>query len=253
MASFEDSLSPVVWTEIPLSSVKKTSKPMESSETTSCMTNPSKSVFHRMPLTDVHCNTTLFTPNALFDTVDNKNVSAIVIETPVSTLVNINNESEVIDEEEIRKQKQQQELEESEKLAWELMQQESYAEYEMQVNFMRDNANDMSEEDRLALELILSQDANGTNRMNEENNQNEEEQEEQEEEEEEEADIDDMNYDQLLLLSEQIGDVYTEKWKRRCSKVIQTLSRLTYNQILQVCVMFIHIMYNYSLYVYVYI
>ena len=226
----------MVWTDIPLSSIKK-SKQMETVESAP---HTAKTVFNRVPLTDVHCNTTLFTPNALFDSVQNREVSAMVMETPVSNMNNSHNDSLNISEEELRKQKEQQELEESEKLAWELMQQESYAAYEMQVNFMRENANDMSEEDRLALELILSQDASGVPTMNRAGNEEDGEQqedgnaEEEEEEEEEGADIDEMNYDQLLLLGEQMGDVYTEKWRRRCSQIIQKLPRLAYAAVLQV-------------------
>ena len=95
--------------------------------------------------------------------------------------------------------------EESERLCWELMRQESVASYELQLNFMRENRNDLTPEDLQALELFMN--------INQE-----------QEQEQEQIDIDDSvnevndeeevsgdNYDRLIQLGEIIEGNYYHK------------------------------------------
>jgi hypothetical protein len=82
------------------------------------------------------------------------------------------------------------EMEESERLAWQLMEEESMRAYEMQVEFMRNNPGLFSEEEIQALNSVLQ-----------ENVAEEEEEEGEEEEESEDA----WSYDRLLEIARVVG------------------------------------------------
>lgn len=112
-------------------------------------------------------------------------------------------------------------MEESERLAWELMRQESMEAYEMQVRFMQENAESLSQEDLAALQLAI-------NEMNPANNIRDEEEEGPDEESEQ------WDYDQLLELGQTIGDVKTERWRLRASSVISSLAVLSFQDIQEV-------------------
>ena len=123
------------------------------------------------------------------------------------------------------------EEEESERLAWELMQEESMNAYQMQVDYIKANSANMTNEDLEALQSILGQEPQmNTNNQHDPNDSNVEE----EDEEEGDVDLDALNYDQLLALGEHIGDVYTDKWKLRSEGVIRDLTRITYAAIAKV-------------------
>lgn len=135
----------------------------------------------------------------------------------------------------------QREIEESERLCWEMMQQESMEAYNMQVNYMRENSEGMSEEDRATLELILQQENQQVQQLQQQQNHNFDDGEgeegeydgQQQDQQNEGLDENSENwdYDQLLALGEAIGDVKTEKWKLRALQVIQSLPRLSYGEI----------------------
>jgi hypothetical protein len=138
-------------------------------------------------------------------------------------------------------------LAESERLAWELMQQESLDVYNMQVEFMRQNAESLDAVDLAALEMAMAEErmhvtSTGIAQNNEE-----------EEQDEENADGDNSEpwtYDQLLALGEAVGggnalsfskatvflnifvlDVKTERWRIRAPTLIQCLPILKYGTI----------------------
>jgi hypothetical protein len=93
-------------------------------------------------------------------------------------------------------EKRQREQEESERLAWQLMEEESMNAYQMQVDYMRANPELFAEEDLAALGAVLQ-----------ETQQREEEDVEEGEdgEEVEEDDSREWTYEQLLELGHTIG------------------------------------------------
>lgn len=107
---------------------------------------------------------------------------------------------------ETAEQRQQRECDESESLAWEMMREESMTAYRMQMDFMSSSSNEMSAEDREAVQLAMGGYDNGTS--NEEvDDEVVEEGEEEEEEENQDSDVSQWDYDRLLALGEIIGGV----------------------------------------------
>lgn len=96
-------------------------------------------------------------------------------------------------EEETEEERMQRELSESESLARQLMAEEAMASYQMSSNFLRDNADQFSEEDLAALQAAMAE-------------------EDPEVEQDEEYEDGEMSYDALLRLGERIGDVKEERW-----------------------------------------
>ena len=99
--------------------------------------------------------------------------------------------------EETLEQKQRREEEESEKLAWELMMQESIDSYRQQLEYMIENKDGLSQEDLAALEIAMKE-SGYENAVNEEDpaiNLNESDGERS----------DTWTYDNLLGISEAIG------------------------------------------------
>mmetsp|Transcript_29173 Transcript_29173/g.62031 ORF Transcript_29173/g.62031 Transcript_29173/m.62031 type:complete len:323 (-) Transcript_29173:122-1090(-) len=110
-----------------------------------------------------------------------------------------------MDEEEVEETEEdrmQREIEESEALARQLMAEEAMASYAMSTDFLRDNADQFSSEDLAALQAAMAEEYPEAN--NEELAGHEEE--------EEEGDSQEMSYDALLRLGEQIGNVKDERW-----------------------------------------
>ena len=109
-------------------------------------------------------------------------------------------------------QKLEREQRESEQLAWEMMRQESMELQELQMQFMRDNANGMSDEDLQALQMAIDESGGGLP-VDQQGDSGEEEEgetgEEDEEEDEEEDDVDNWDYDRLLSLGQALGGTYT--------------------------------------------
>ena len=131
------------------------------------------------------------------------------------------------EQEETLEDKQRRELEESERLAWEIMQQEEQQYYQQQVEYMRQNSETISAEDLAAIQQIVNEPTvrfqqNG----DEEGDESDEEGEEGEEEE-------NWDYDQLIALGQAIGDVKTERWRLRSKNVIDGLTVIDYDEILK--------------------
>jgi hypothetical protein len=112
-------------------------------------------------------------------------------------------------------EKRQTELEESEQLAWQLMQEESMSAYEMQVEYMRSNPELFSEEEVTALNMILQEsqqeDRHGAHHNHREREEGEDDRsfdDENDEEEEGEGDGDDSadwTYERLLEIGALAG------------------------------------------------
>eukprot|EP01031_Cornospumella_fuschlensis_P033470 gene33470-40496_t len=128
-----------------------------------------------------------------------------------------------------RLRRQREEEEASERLAWELMQQEQAALYEMQLQYIRTQAEagGMNQEDLQALQQILNEGGRGQEEAEEDGEQEEEDEEEGEEEEEEEE----WDYDRLLALGQALGDVKTERWRLSSQKVIDSLPTALYSAV----------------------
>eukprot|EP00597_Dinobryon_sp_UTEXLB2267_P010243 CAMPEP_0170100606 /NCGR_PEP_ID=MMETSP0020_2-20130122/1756_1 /TAXON_ID=98059 /ORGANISM="Dinobryon sp., Strain UTEXLB2267" /LENGTH=335 /DNA_ID=CAMNT_0010323529 /DNA_START=14 /DNA_END=1018 /DNA_ORIENTATION=+ len=149
-------------------------------------------------------------------------------------------------------EKSKREQRESELLAWEMLRQESIELYQMQIDFMRENAGEMSEEDINALQMAInesgrpdiyyssqisnannsSDSAQGTDEVDgdEDNSQS---MESSEADVEEGEDSDNWDYDRLLALGQVLGDVKTDRWRQKAPAVIASLPTTTYSCIQQ--------------------
>ena len=114
-------------------------------------------------------------------------------------------------------EKRQRELDESEKLAWELMRQENEEAYRVQVEYLQNSQDNISPEDLLLLQSM----------MNEENQQHLATNTLQNEEEDDKGEEESWDYERLLELGEVLGDVKTERWRKRSQAVISQLNRFT--------------------------
>ena len=130
---------------------------------------------------------------------------------------------------------------ESERLAWEMMREESANAYRVQMEFIQQASGEMSEEDLEAIRMAMreggfaveepeAEQQEGGDGEGEEEDE-EDGQEDEEEEEEDGSDVDRWDYDRLLALGEQIGDVKTERWRLRAARVIARLPITNYADI----------------------
>ena len=123
------------------------------------------------------------------------------------------------------------ELAESEALAWQIMQQEADNAYHMQMEYMHNNRDQMSQEDYEALNQIVRESAlpaaaaPPTSGAEEEELENGGAHEDGDSIDSNAAWEDPNNYDRLLALGNHIGDVKTERWRERSRAVIQGLPR----------------------------
>lgn len=115
-------------------------------------------------------------------------------------------------EEESEEEKRRREEEESEALARQLMAEEAMASYAQSTHFLRAHANEYSEEDLRALEVLMA----------EENHINDEV------EEIEEHASEELSYDAMLRLGEHIGDVKSERWALKARQEIDKLQIVTF-------------------------
>jgi hypothetical protein len=127
------------------------------------------------------------------------------LSSPVNNSDSDSAESSETDDQRIRR-----ENEESERLCWEMMREESENAYRVQMEFINSGSNEMSAED---LEAIQNAMKDGNNFVPAENEGRDDEvdvevNEEEEEEAQEESDVDRWDYDRLLALSEEIGGKY---------------------------------------------
>mmetsp|Transcript_12298 Transcript_12298/g.18633 ORF Transcript_12298/g.18633 Transcript_12298/m.18633 type:complete len:237 (+) Transcript_12298:70-780(+) len=130
-------------------------------------------------------------------------------------------ETEVTDAERERKDAEQvqREIEESERLAFQLMEEESMRAYQMQVEYMTANPDLFSQEEMQALNLVLSEQGN--------NDQDEEEV----DEDLNSSDASNWTYEQLLEIGQAVGDVKTERWRLRSQQVIDSIPAVQYDDI----------------------
>ncbi len=139
------------------------------------------------------------------------------------------------------------ELMESERLAFALMQEETDRAYDMQMEFMRNNTNAISEEDLLAIQAAVGEPASRQIRQQTGvhilQNGDGEDDEVNSSSDSVHSDTstgssawrDPNNYERLLALSSQIGDVKTERWRLRAKSVMDALPRIQFKEILQLC------------------
>lgn len=103
-------------------------------------------------------------------------------------------------------QRQQRECDVSELLAWEMMREESMTAYRMQMDFMSSSSNEMSAEDREAVQLAMGGYGDGTSNEEEFNEEVAVQGgEEEEDDENQDSDVSQWDYDRLLALGEIIG------------------------------------------------
>ena len=117
-------------------------------------------------------------------------------------------EEEEREEERRRREEEMQSIE----LARQMMAEEAMAAHHIGANFLRDNADQYSQEDLAALEAAIAEEDPLTNGV----------------EEEEEEGEGDLSYDHLLRLGEQIGDVKSERWAMVAQTHIDKLPTLQF-------------------------
>jgi len=140
----------------------------------------------------------------------------------------------------------------SERLAWELMQQESLDTYNMQLQFMAQNAESLSAEDLAAIQAAVREsqpvaslvptrvlDAQGQGDENEavaqEGDGDGEDHNGKDNDDVNQSDMSDpdqWDYERLLRLGEVIGDVKTERWRLRSQSIIDKLPKITFGSLL---------------------
>jgi hypothetical protein len=147
---------------------------------------------------------------------------------------------------ETEEQRLARELHESEQLAYAMMREEAEQAYTMQMEFMRENASNLSAEDLAALQAavgvpVMSQefmfdadsalqsggvgiDTDEADTSSDSVNSNTSGA--------SSAWSDPNNYERLLALGNQIGDVKTERWRLRAQSVIDALPHISYREIL---------------------
>ena len=141
--------------------------------------------------------------------------------------------------EETEEERIRRENEESERLAWELMQEEQNAAYQAQIDFLNQNVNNFSDEDRAALALVMQESANILRQnsaiTDRNNSQGEEDDDEgdgdEDDNDDEQAWAGGEHYERLLELGNVLGDVKTERWRLRSDSVIADLPTVTYKNV----------------------
>lgn len=98
--------------------------------------------------------------------------------------------------------KQRREFEESERLAWEIMRQEEAELYQLQVTFMQQNSQGMTQEDLVAIQMVVNE-SGGNYQTSIDTNQMEEDDDEVEEGDDPET----WDYDRLLELGQTLGGI----------------------------------------------
>jgi hypothetical protein len=109
-----------------------------------------------------------------------------------------------------------------------MMREESMNAFRAQMEFVQQASEGMSEEDLEAIRMAMRE---GGFVAEEADAEEAAEEEAEEEDEEEGEDVDRWDYDQLLALGEQIGDVKTERWRLKAKKVIESLPATNYGAI----------------------
>eukprot|EP01038_Epipyxis_sp_PR26KG_P005352 gene5352-7425_t len=158
-----------------------------------------------------------------------------ITSSPLNVHISLDNSSAspIIGSESLRVESESERLareeKESEMLAWEMMQQENYELYQLQMQFMRENAELMAEDDFNALQSAINESGRLDMVMNNNNNVDND----ADEEDEEEDNPENWDYDRLLQIGQEIGDVKTERWRLRAKSVIASLPKITYQTILE--------------------
>ena len=135
---------------------------------------------------------------------------------------------------------------ESQELVWELMRQDNQEVYSMQMQFMQENADHLSAEDFALIQSLVNESAQQNNVLvasrDDVDNSNDDDDGQGEDngdggdEDNDGIDENDPNtwdYERLLALGRQMGDVKTERWRLRSRSVINQLKKLIYADILQ--------------------
>jgi len=116
-------------------------------------------------------------------------------------------------------ERRRREEEESEALARQLMAEEAIASYSISADFLRNNADQYSEDDLAALRAAMAE---------EDPTAEEEVAEGELEESVSEQVSEDLSYDTLLRLGERIGDVKQERWEMQAARHIEKLPLMTF-------------------------
>ena len=135
------------------------------------------------------------------------------------------------------------ETRESEAYVWELMRAEAQAAHDAQMEFMRANAHLLSPEDLAALQQAVNESVDpallapalggrGGDDDQAADGEGEREEEEDGEEDDDAAWNDPNNYDRLLALGDQIGDVKKDKWRAGADAIIAGFARMKYSEII---------------------
>lgn len=136
---------------------------------------------------------------------------------------------------------------ESQELVWELMRQDNQEVYSMQMQFMQENADHLSAEDFALIQSLVNESAqqnvlvasrDGADGSNDDDDGEGEDNDgdgggDEDNDGIDENDPNTWDYERLLALGRQMGDVKTERWRLRSRSVINQLKKLIYADILQ--------------------
>ena len=128
----------------------------------------------------------------------------------------VNEDTIQSDKSETEEQIRAREEAESEALARQLMAEEAMASFSMSQNYLRENSHNFSTEDLAALEAAIAEEDPNAGLY------------EEEEDVSDESESQELSYDTLLRLGEQIGDVKSERWAMRAKEVIEKLPIFIY-------------------------
>ena len=159
--------------------------------------------------------------------------------------------------EETDEQRREREDRESQELAWQLMQQDNMEMYNLQLQYMQENAGQLEDEDFQLMQALMNESGQQVQQINtHETTEEVDEEAENEEDELNESDSSNWDYDRLLQLGQQLGgtayfnfhisislyltclfeslfkDVKTERWRMKSKSVINSLPRKLYATIL---------------------
>lgn len=123
-------------------------------------------------------------------------------------------------------ERRRREQKETDELIWQIIQEDQENIFRAQMEGMRRmGEDDIAEEDRLAMQAAMGIVVAVNNEAAEQG-----EVEEEREEEGEEVDVDNMDYDQLLQLGEEMGDVRRERWRLCAPDVLRSLQEIKWEQ-----------------------
>jgi hypothetical protein len=205
-----------------------------------------------------HCGDSSFlSPTNLLEEDENQEKETIVEESDIA--IDLSEEKDLVDgtteeekAEQLRLQREREERE-TQELIWELMRQEQMELYQLQMQFMQNQQHagsqeggelggGMNDEDMRAIQEAMRENnqiiatisrpqLRGRRTEEEEVGEGSEENSQEEEDGDEEEEEEEWDYERLLALGQALGDVKTERWRKRSKQIIDSLPVVSFQEI----------------------